>query len=335
MNVAEGLLLKKGLFSTESSAKIITSILALCLSLPSFAQDTSINAKMADLDVENTNSTADTEDNPYKVLVNLAFKGRGVNGINSYEAAATHYCKKARDLNDANAYFAMGWMYANGKGLAKDENVAALFYIKAAEQGHEAATKSLKEINADQTKAKTPACLLPDPIPEVTTEAETVYTIDVEREAFYEKGPIYNIVKILAPSYKIDPDLAMAFIKVESNFNPRATSPKNAQGLMQLIPETAARFHVKDPYDPEDNIRGGLAYLEWLLAYFEGDVRLVAAAYNAGENAVDRYKGIPPYPETRKYVTKIYNLYRKSYHPFREDLLLGKRSTTIQLSRNP
>ncbi|HSR02263.1 MAG TPA: lytic transglycosylase domain-containing protein, partial [Methylophilaceae bacterium] len=119
-------------------------------------------------------------------------------------------------------------------------------------------------------------------------------------------------------------------IKVESNFNPNATSPKNAKGLMQLIPETAARFNVKKPYDPEENIRGGLAYLQWLFAYYEGDVRLVAAAYNAGEKAVDRYKGIPPYPETRRYVTKIYNLYRKSYHPFREDI--GQRSSVINLS---
>ena len=74
-----------------------------------------------------------------------------------------------------------------------------------------------------------------------------------------------------------------------------ALSPKNAKGLMQLIPATAARFNVRNPYDPAQNIRGGIAYLSWLLAYFEGDVTLVAAAYNAGEGAVERYRGVPPY----------------------------------------
>ena len=74
---------------------------------------------------------------------------------------------------------------------------------------------------------------------------------------------------------------------------------------MQLIPETAARFRVKNPFDPAQNIRGGVAYLRWLLAYFEGDVALVAAAYNAGERTVERYRGVPPYSETRAYVQRI------------------------------
>ena len=74
---------------------------------------------------------------------------------------------------------------------------------------------------------------------------------------------------------------------------------------MQLIPETSARFNVKQPFDPVQNIRGGFAYLRWLLAYFQGDVALVAAAYNAGEGIVERYRGIPPYAETRAYVQRI------------------------------
>ena len=91
----------------------------------------------------------------------------------------------------------------------------------------------------------------------------------------------------------------------ESNFDPLAVSPKNAQGLMQLTPETAARFRVRRLTDPAQNIRGGMAYLRWLLAYFEGDLALVLAAYNAGERAVERYRGIPPYAETRLYVSRI------------------------------
>jgi soluble lytic murein transglycosylase-like protein len=113
------------------------------------------------------------------------------------------------------------------------------------------------------------------------------------------------LVARLAPSYAVDPQLALAVIAVESGFRVNAVSPKNAQGLMQLIPATARRFRVGDPFDPESNVRGGLAYLQWLLARFDGDVRLVAAAYNAGEGAVLRHKGVPPYPETRDYVRKI------------------------------
>ena len=108
----------------------------------------------------------------------------------------------------------------------------------------------------------------------------------------------------------------MAIIRAESNFNPGAVSPKNAQGLMQLIPETAERFNVRKPFDPEQNIRGGLSYLRWLLAYFKGDVSLVAAAYNAGEGAVNRYAGIPPYAETQGYVKRIREIFKPEDHPF-------------------
>ena len=108
----------------------------------------------------------------------------------------------------------------------------------------------------------------------------------------------------------------MAIIRAESNFNPAALSPKNAQGLMQLIPETAERFNVKKPFDPEQNIRGGLSYLRWLLAYFQGNITLVAAAYNAGEGAVNRYAGIPPYVETQGYVRRIRDIYQRDEHPF-------------------
>jgi soluble lytic murein transglycosylase-like protein len=85
---------------------------------------------------------------------------------------------------------------------------------------------------------------------------------------------------------------------------------------MQLIPETAERFGVKQVFNPAENIRGGLAYLRWLLAFFQGVVQLVLAAYNAGERAVERYRGIPPYAETRSYVRKITSVYKNATHPF-------------------
>jgi soluble lytic murein transglycosylase-like protein len=109
----------------------------------------------------------------------------------------------------------------------------------------------------------------------------------------------------------------LAIIATESNFDPLALSPKKAQGLMQLIPDTAARFNVRDPLDPAQNIRGGMAYLRWLMAYFEGDIALVAAAYNAGERAVERYLGVPPYAETRNYVRRIVGaMGGQRLHPF-------------------
>ena len=99
--------------------------------------------------------------------------------------------------------------------------------------------------------------------------------------------------------------IALAIALAESNLNPDAVSPKNAQGVMQLIPDTQARFGVTRPFDPESNIRGGLAYLKWLKARFAGDWALIAAAYNAGEGAVERHGGIPPYRETESYVRRV------------------------------
>jgi soluble lytic murein transglycosylase-like protein len=105
---------------------------------------------------------------------------------------------------------------------------------------------------------------------------------------------------------------------VESNFDPAAHSPKDARGLMQLIPATAARFKVTNPHNVDDNLRGGLTYLRWLLAYYRGHVALAAAAYNAGEGAVDRHQGVPPYPETRDYVRRVLQLYGSELHPYDE-----------------
>lgn len=104
---------------------------------------------------------------------------------------------------------------------------------------------------------------------------------------------------------KVSPALALAVIAVESGGQPDAVSSAGAQGLMQLMPATAARFDVDTPLSPDQNIRGGIAYLDWLLGEFEGDAILALAAYNAGEGAVRRSGGVPDYPETRAYVPKV------------------------------
>ncbi len=112
-----------------------------------------------------------------------------------------------------------------------------------------------------------------------------------------------------ALKHGVHPDLVYAMAAVESNFNSRAISAKGALGLMQLMPETASRFGVSDPFDPADNVLGGVRYLRYLLDMFQGDPRLALAAYNAGENVVLASKKIPDYPETRRYVTKVLQLF--------------------------
>ncbi len=114
----------------------------------------------------------------------------------------------------------------------------------------------------------------------------------------------------------VDPRLLYYVIQQESNFKTSARSGKNAQGLMQIIPATAERFDVENPYDPEQNIQGGARYLRWLLKEFNGDVKLALAGYNAGENAVKRCGNqVPDYKETQDYVDKIVGAYGKTYHP--------------------
>ncbi len=117
-------------------------------------------------------------------------------------------------------------------------------------------------------------------------------------------------IRDAATLYQIPVELVRAVIKVESNFDPRALSRANARGLMQLIPETAERMLVKDVFDPRENIFGGTRYLRVLANLFNGDLELTLASYNAGEGAVMRFGGIPPYPETQDYVAKVLAYYR-------------------------
>lgn len=108
-----------------------------------------------------------------------------------------------------------------------------------------------------------------------------------------------------ARQHGVDEAIVRAIIHAESSFNPNALSRVGAQGLMQLMPATAQRFGVGNPFDPAQNIRGGVQYLSWLLKRFNGDLTLAAAGYNAGEGAVDRHKGVPPYKETQRYVQRV------------------------------
>jgi hypothetical protein len=145
----------------------------------------------------------------------------------------------------------------------------------------------------------------------VGIEPEEVFD-PIPPEVLAEKTPFERAIRTAAERYKLDADLIHCVIAVESNFDPKAISPKNARGLMQLLPQTAARFGVKDIFDPEENINAGSHYLRDLLEKYGQNLTLALAAYNAGPERVDQYgHRVPPYLETMKYVQRIAKSYAK------------------------
>ena len=133
-----------------------------------------------------------------------------------------------------------------------------------------------------------------------------------------------EMIETHARKFRVDPTLVRAVIQVESDFNPNTVSRKGARGLMQLIPATAKRYRVKDVFDPDENIRGGVNYLRDLIEMFPNNLPRALAAYNAGENAVTRYRGIPPFPETENYVKRALTVYYG--HPYGQAVMFaGKR----------
>ena len=260
----------------------------------------------------------------------------GENGVPRDPArAATLYCQAAR-YGDADAQFSLAWMLTNGRGIERDDAQAAHLFLAAAEQGMPQAQRMIASLGTP--RGEPPPCLRP-----VELLAPTLVAAAAPRPSrpaapppeppppANAPQPIVNFVKLVAPDFQLAPQLVLAIINTESGFNPNAVSPKNAQGLMQLIPDTAARFRVRNIMDPAQNIRGGMAYLRWLMAYFEGNVALVAAAYNAGEGAVERYRGVPPYAETRDYVRRILAQVNHAVHPF--DASVTKPSASMPLMR--
>lgn len=222
--------------------------------------------------------------------------------------AAELYCRAAR-YGDAEAQFNLAWMLTHARGIERNDAQAAHLFAAAAEQGLVQARNMAAALG--RPLGEPPPCLHP-PEEEVPALAAAppaapapAATLPPPPPPANAPEPIVRFVRLVAPEYQLEPHLVLAIIATESNFDPWAVSPKDARGLMQLIPDTAARFKVRNLMDPTQNLRGGMAYLRWLMAYFEGDVALVAAAYNAGERAVERYRGVPPYAETRHYVRRI------------------------------
>jgi len=135
-----------------------------------------------------------------------------------------------------------------------------------------------------------------------------------------------EIILSAAERYGVDPALVRAVVKAESDFNETARSRKGAQGLMQLMPETARLHNVANVYDPEDNIEGGVQHLRLLLDRYRGDLRLALAAYNAGVQAVEKHGGVPPFTETKEYVRRVLTFHER----YRKN---GQISITEQVSQ--
>lgn len=232
--------------------------------------------------------------------------GRGVK--QDYHEAFNLYCKAAL-AGDGDSAYSLGFMYFNARGVAHDLGRAVRWFKQAADAGDKHAQTMLSRY--PDVQAGEDADCKPEPPP-----SQEIISIKSDPHLHHpDRQKVQAWVDQIAPKYGIDPELVMAVISAESGFNINAMSNKNAQGLMQLIPETAQRFGVADIWNPVQNIQGGTAYLHWLLRHFNGKVELVLAAYNAGEKNVERYQGIPPFEETQNYVKHILQRYPKPQHP--------------------
>jgi soluble lytic murein transglycosylase-like protein len=236
-------------------------------------------------------------------LFSLALRYEHAEGVpRDYGHALELFCAAASQ-GHADATFNIAWIYLNGRGVARDDAVGAAWLRLAVGRGHAFSAHLLDRLGAIPA-VKATGCREPESaVPSIKAAGVLVPPTEIVR-----------LVAETAAAYKVDPKLVLAVIAAESAFQTDAVSPRNARGLMQLMPETAQRFGVKNVFDAGENIRGGTQYLRWLLTYFEDDLSLTLAAYNAGEGAVARYGGIPPFPETRAYVQKVRALYRPEHH---------------------
>jgi soluble lytic murein transglycosylase-like protein len=229
--------------------------------------------------------------------------------------AAVHYCAAAR-FGSTEAQYRLGHIFLAIDDEQKQREGLTMLAL-AAQRGHALAAQAIEgRTHLDVL----PDCLLTGQPPALVIKPAVEPPVPVEVVERYvqalpgDKRQHAHLIRRLAPRFGVDFRLALAIARAESNLDAKAVSPKNAQGLMQLIPDTAQRFGVRNAFDPEQNIRGGLAYLRWLLDRFDGSVELASAAYNAGEGTVDRYGGVPPYSETREYVQRILHFYRSPVH---------------------
>lgn len=221
-------------------------------------------------------------------------------GMRRNPVLAAALYRQAGVQGSGEGYYRAALIYLPDRRRVTQASVAACYLAAASQLGHLAAAEIL-ELSSDYFP-KGLQCDDDRNVPGEFVEFDFPRYVDGLPKGRRE---IAGLIRRLAPRYAIDSRLALAMASVESNFNTTAVSPKSAMGVMQLIPATAERFGVLNPFDPEQNIRGGLAYLRWLKNYYRGDVVRMVAAYNAGEGAVDAHGGIPPYAETLAYVVRV------------------------------
>ena len=248
-------------------------------------------------------SPRDLRDSALKVI-------RGQDGIRDYAKAYRLFCMAAA-LADSVAMHRLAWMYAKGLGVPRNRYVAMGWLRLSAARGNPYALKAVEKYHSVPALADRRCPLIRNP-------------------RKMNRQHIWTWAKLLGIDLGVDPKLVMAVIKTESNYNPTAVSPARAYGLMQLMPGTARRFSV-DHRSPVQNMMGGVLYLRWLLRNFRGNVRLAVAAYNAGEQAVLRHRGIPPYKETRQYVRKVLMRYRQTKHPIPGTLSFIRHETSPEI----
>jgi hypothetical protein len=294
-----------------------------------------------------TRKIAAAEVNPVEALRDLVQKGQmyetGLGMPKNLGRAFELYCEAARD-GYPDALIRMGWMFAEGNGVEKNQAAASTLFKRAGRFGSSAGNELAERFPAAQELL--PMCLKgtlvekgtaerPATTAELAAMAPKLDSQTIARNPIIgaERTKLVTSVVAQARDFKLDPRLVLAVMATESGFDPNAKSPKNAWGLMQLIPETAERFNVKNILDPTENIRGGMAYLRWLLSYFRGDVTLTLAAYNAGEGAVDKHSGVPPYAETQAYVQRIRALYPFDKHPYDATISNGFSKASPQPTR--
>ena len=214
-------------------------------------------------------------------------------GVKRDADRAVIYLCAAASKRSAEAAYELGWLYLQGRGVERNAPLAVSWFKRASALGVDGPAQLMRRLAS--VEPSTRAC--------VGSQGHDLALTNPRRAEL--AAAIYEI----APKYDLDPAFVLEVVRAESNFNPRAKSHKGALGLMQLIPATAKRFGVKDPFEPTQNLHGGMAYLRWLLDHFDGDLSLALAGYNAGEQAVKRHGGIPPYAETRAYVSRILRRY--------------------------